>query len=157
MDLRLLSLRCKLYFDHLLRLRACSGKILFDHKNETLSITVSYFILLIIMCDKSLLLFLISPARTCIAKDRMNCSPLSKMWCARMLLKTSKNKKHLATLYGLIARNTFGLSSYAEDKNSLTSHPSHTSKITHSYFHWWEISFYLCDCLMSPVVILNNF
>ncbi|XP_075270987.1 structural maintenance of chromosomes protein 6 isoform X1 [Opisthocomus hoazin] len=38
--LRLLSLRCKLYFDHLLRLRACSGKILFDHKNETLSITV---------------------------------------------------------------------------------------------------------------------
>ncbi|NXF43889.1 SMC6 protein, partial [Oceanites oceanicus] len=38
--LRLLSLRCKLYFDHLLRTRACSGKILFDHKNETLSITV---------------------------------------------------------------------------------------------------------------------
>ncbi|KAM9298712.1 structural maintenance of chromosomes protein 6 isoform 1-T1 [Morus bassanus] len=38
--LRLLSLRCKLYFDHLLRIRACSGKIIFDHKNETLSITV---------------------------------------------------------------------------------------------------------------------
>ncbi|NXK04234.1 SMC6 protein, partial [Herpetotheres cachinnans] len=38
--LRLLSLRCKLYFDRLLRIRACSGKILFDHKNETLSITV---------------------------------------------------------------------------------------------------------------------
>ncbi|NWX20061.1 SMC6 protein, partial [Aegotheles bennettii] len=38
--LRLLSLRCKLYFDHLLRIRACSGKILFDHKNETLSIKV---------------------------------------------------------------------------------------------------------------------
>ncbi|NXG57818.1 SMC6 protein, partial [Hemiprocne comata] len=38
--LRLLSLRCKLYFDHLLRIRACSGKILFDHKNETLSMTV---------------------------------------------------------------------------------------------------------------------
>ncbi|KFQ13142.1 Structural maintenance of chromosomes protein 6, partial [Leptosomus discolor] len=38
--LRHLSLRCKLYFDHLLRIRACSGKILFDHKNETLSITV---------------------------------------------------------------------------------------------------------------------
>ncbi|XP_074009790.1 structural maintenance of chromosomes protein 6 [Numenius arquata] len=38
--LRLLSLRCKLYFDNLLRIRACSGKILFDHKNETLSITV---------------------------------------------------------------------------------------------------------------------
>ncbi|NXP56482.1 SMC6 protein, partial [Heliornis fulica] len=38
--LRLLSLRCKLYFDHFLRIRACSGKILFDHKNETLSITV---------------------------------------------------------------------------------------------------------------------
>ncbi|XP_030346919.1 structural maintenance of chromosomes protein 6 isoform X3 [Strigops habroptila] len=37
---QLLSLRCKLYFDHLLRIRACSGKILFDHKNETLSITV---------------------------------------------------------------------------------------------------------------------
>ncbi|XP_072714621.1 structural maintenance of chromosomes protein 6 [Ciconia boyciana] len=38
--LRLLSLRCKLYFDHLLRIRACSGSILFDHKNETLSIIV---------------------------------------------------------------------------------------------------------------------
>ncbi|NXT85516.1 SMC6 protein, partial [Zapornia atra] len=38
--LRLLSLRCKLYFDHFLRIRACSGKILFDHKNEALSITV---------------------------------------------------------------------------------------------------------------------
>uniref|UniRef100_A0A6G1RB21 Structural maintenance of chromosomes protein 6 n=1 Tax=Hypotaenidia okinawae TaxID=2861861 RepID=A0A6G1RB21_9GRUI len=38
--LRLLSLRCKLYFDHFLRIRACSGKILFDHKNESLSITV---------------------------------------------------------------------------------------------------------------------
>ncbi|XP_068280542.1 structural maintenance of chromosomes protein 6 isoform X1 [Nyctibius grandis] len=38
--LRLLSLRCKLYFDNLLRIRACSGKIYFDHKNETLSITV---------------------------------------------------------------------------------------------------------------------
>ncbi|NXF93268.1 SMC6 protein, partial [Eubucco bourcierii] len=38
--LRLLSLRCKIYFEHLLRIRACSGQILFDHKNETLSITV---------------------------------------------------------------------------------------------------------------------
>ncbi|XP_062429143.1 structural maintenance of chromosomes protein 6 isoform X2 [Rhea pennata] len=38
--LRLLSLRCKLYFDHLLRIRAYCGKILFDHRNETLSITV---------------------------------------------------------------------------------------------------------------------
>ncbi|NXA51544.1 SMC6 protein, partial [Nothocercus julius] len=38
--LRLLSLRCKLYFDHLLRIRAYCGKIIFDHKNETLSITV---------------------------------------------------------------------------------------------------------------------
>ncbi|KGL77273.1 Structural maintenance of chromosomes protein 6, partial [Tinamus guttatus] len=38
--LRLLSLRCKLYFDHLLRIRAYCGKIVFDHKNETLSITV---------------------------------------------------------------------------------------------------------------------
>ncbi|XP_010148550.1 PREDICTED: structural maintenance of chromosomes protein 6-like, partial [Eurypyga helias] len=35
-----LSLRCKLSFDRLLCIRACSGKILFDHKNETLSITV---------------------------------------------------------------------------------------------------------------------
>ncbi|NXJ80279.1 SMC6 protein, partial [Trogon melanurus] len=38
--LRLLSLRCKLSFDNLLRTQAYSGKILFDHKNETLSITV---------------------------------------------------------------------------------------------------------------------
>ncbi|NXI39135.1 SMC6 protein, partial [Galbula dea] len=38
--LRLLSFRCKLYFEHLLRIRSCSGQILFDHKNETLSITV---------------------------------------------------------------------------------------------------------------------
>ncbi|NXG74890.1 SMC6 protein, partial [Baryphthengus martii] len=38
--LRLLSLRCKIYFEHLLRIRSCSGQILFDHKNETLSITV---------------------------------------------------------------------------------------------------------------------
>ncbi|NXS57432.1 SMC6 protein, partial [Brachypteracias leptosomus] len=38
--LRLLSFRCKMYFEHLLRIRSCSGHILFDHKNETLSITV---------------------------------------------------------------------------------------------------------------------
>ncbi|KAM5164061.1 structural maintenance of chromosomes protein 6 [Mantella aurantiaca] len=38
--LRFLSLRCKVYFDTLLNQRAYSGKILFDHKNETLSITV---------------------------------------------------------------------------------------------------------------------
>ncbi|NXH14626.1 SMC6 protein, partial [Bucco capensis] len=38
--LRFLSFRCKLYFEHLLRTRAYSGQILFDHKNETLSITV---------------------------------------------------------------------------------------------------------------------
>ncbi|KAM6433429.1 structural maintenance of chromosomes protein 6 [Rhynochetos jubatus] len=38
--LRFLSLRCKLSFDRLLCIRACSGKILFDHKSETLSITV---------------------------------------------------------------------------------------------------------------------
>ncbi|NXN94563.1 SMC6 protein, partial [Rhinopomastus cyanomelas] len=38
--LRLLSFRCKLYFDNLLHIRACSGQIIFDHKNETLSITV---------------------------------------------------------------------------------------------------------------------
>ncbi|XP_018430887.1 PREDICTED: structural maintenance of chromosomes protein 6-like [Nanorana parkeri] len=38
--LRCLSLRCKLYFDSLLSRRSYSGKISFDHKNETLSITV---------------------------------------------------------------------------------------------------------------------
>ncbi|XP_067400837.1 structural maintenance of chromosomes protein 6 isoform X4 [Emydura macquarii macquarii] len=37
---RCLTLRCKLYFDFLLRQRSYSGKISFDHKNETLSITV---------------------------------------------------------------------------------------------------------------------
>ncbi|NXX90800.1 SMC6 protein, partial [Centropus bengalensis] len=35
-----LSLRCKLHFDHLLHSRAYSGSIVFDHKNETLAITV---------------------------------------------------------------------------------------------------------------------
>ncbi|XP_030800928.1 structural maintenance of chromosomes protein 6 isoform X1 [Camarhynchus parvulus] len=38
--LRSLSMRCKLHFEHLLRARGCSGRIMFDHKNETLSITV---------------------------------------------------------------------------------------------------------------------
>lgn len=38
--LRYLSLRCKFYFDSLLSQRGYSGKISFDHKNETLSITV---------------------------------------------------------------------------------------------------------------------
>ncbi|NXP25346.1 SMC6 protein, partial [Scytalopus superciliaris] len=38
--LSILSMRCKLSFEKLLHIRACSGKILFDHKNETLSITV---------------------------------------------------------------------------------------------------------------------
>ncbi|NXF80743.1 SMC6 protein, partial [Sclerurus mexicanus] len=38
--LSFLSMRCKLSFEKLLHIRACSGKILFDHKNETLSITV---------------------------------------------------------------------------------------------------------------------
>ncbi|XP_018776558.1 structural maintenance of chromosomes protein 6 isoform X2 [Serinus canaria] len=38
--LRSLSMRCKLHFEHLLRVRGCSGHIIFDHKNETLSITV---------------------------------------------------------------------------------------------------------------------
>ncbi|KFP71985.1 Structural maintenance of chromosomes protein 6, partial [Acanthisitta chloris] len=38
--LRFLSLRCKLSFDNLLRTRGCSGKIVFDHKNETLTISV---------------------------------------------------------------------------------------------------------------------
>lgn len=37
---RYLTLRCKFYFDSLLSQRAYSGKISFDHKNETLSITV---------------------------------------------------------------------------------------------------------------------
>ncbi|NXE34127.1 SMC6 protein, partial [Ptilorrhoa leucosticta] len=38
--LRSLSMQCKLHFEHLLRIRGCSGNIIFDHKNETLSITV---------------------------------------------------------------------------------------------------------------------
>ncbi|XP_071999719.1 structural maintenance of chromosomes protein 6 [Engystomops pustulosus] len=37
---RYLTLRCKFYFDSLLAQRTYSGKISFDHKNETLSITV---------------------------------------------------------------------------------------------------------------------
>uniref|UniRef100_A0A8C3T2F1 Structural maintenance of chromosomes protein 6 n=1 Tax=Chelydra serpentina TaxID=8475 RepID=A0A8C3T2F1_CHESE len=37
---RCLTLRCKLYFDFLLCQRSYSGKMSFDHKNETLSITV---------------------------------------------------------------------------------------------------------------------
>ncbi|RMC17213.1 hypothetical protein DUI87_05790 [Hirundo rustica rustica] len=37
--LRSLSMQCKLHFEQLLRLRGCSGHIIFDHKNETLSIT----------------------------------------------------------------------------------------------------------------------
>ncbi|XP_069462028.1 structural maintenance of chromosomes protein 6 [Ambystoma mexicanum] len=37
---RCLTVRCKFYFDSLLSQRAYSGKISFDHKNETLSITV---------------------------------------------------------------------------------------------------------------------
>ncbi|XP_053793294.1 structural maintenance of chromosomes protein 6 isoform X2 [Vidua chalybeata] len=35
-----LSIQCKLHFELLLRVRGCSGHIIFDHKNETLSITV---------------------------------------------------------------------------------------------------------------------
>ncbi|NXR77229.1 SMC6 protein, partial [Pycnonotus jocosus] len=38
--LRSLSMQCKLHFEQLLRLRGCSGHVIFDHKNETLSITV---------------------------------------------------------------------------------------------------------------------
>ncbi|NXL18258.1 SMC6 protein, partial [Setophaga kirtlandii] len=38
--LRSLSMRCRLHFEHLLRVRGFSGHIMFDHKNETLSITV---------------------------------------------------------------------------------------------------------------------
>ncbi|XP_053793288.1 structural maintenance of chromosomes protein 6 isoform X1 [Vidua chalybeata] len=38
--LRRLSIQCKLHFELLLRVRGCSGHIIFDHKNETLSITV---------------------------------------------------------------------------------------------------------------------
>uniref|UniRef100_A0A8D0GAF5 Structural maintenance of chromosomes protein 6 n=1 Tax=Sphenodon punctatus TaxID=8508 RepID=A0A8D0GAF5_SPHPU len=37
---RFLSLRCKYYFDYLLSQRSFSGKMDFNHKNETLSITV---------------------------------------------------------------------------------------------------------------------
>ncbi|KAM9201067.1 structural maintenance of chromosomes protein 6 isoform 3-T3 [Dugong dugon] len=37
---RCLTLRCKLYFDNLLSQRAYCGKMNFDHKNETLSISV---------------------------------------------------------------------------------------------------------------------
>ncbi|KAJ7420625.1 Structural maintenance of chromosomes protein 6 [Willisornis vidua] len=37
--LSFLSMRCKLSFEKLLHIRGCSGKIIFDHKNETLSIT----------------------------------------------------------------------------------------------------------------------
>ncbi|KAM4040422.1 LOW QUALITY PROTEIN: structural maintenance of chromosomes protein 6 [Anomaloglossus baeobatrachus] len=37
---RYLTLRCKFYFDTLLSQRAYSGKMAFDHKNETLAITV---------------------------------------------------------------------------------------------------------------------
>ncbi|OWK63342.1 Structural maintenance of chromosomes protein 6 [Lonchura striata] len=38
--LRKLSMHCKLHFEQLLRLRGYSGHIMFDHKNETISITV---------------------------------------------------------------------------------------------------------------------
>ncbi|KAL0967799.1 hypothetical protein UPYG_G00257070 [Umbra pygmaea] len=37
---RLLSVRCKMYFDSMLSQRGYMGKMLFDHKNETLSISV---------------------------------------------------------------------------------------------------------------------
>uniref|UniRef100_A0A674GVX1 Structural maintenance of chromosomes protein 6 n=1 Tax=Taeniopygia guttata TaxID=59729 RepID=A0A674GVX1_TAEGU len=37
--LRKLSMQCKLHFEQLLRLRGYSGHIMFDHKNETISIT----------------------------------------------------------------------------------------------------------------------
>lgn len=108
-DLRLLSLRCKLYFDHLLRIRACSGKILFDHKNETLSITVSYFILLKLSHYAIIIAVIItsiSGARTCIAKieEIVFPSPKCVMLNCRMLLKTSQNKNFTAILYGQVAR-----------------------------------------------------
>ncbi|NWV12805.1 SMC6 protein, partial [Ptilonorhynchus violaceus] len=38
--LRSLSMQCKLQFENLLRLRGCSGNIIFDHRNETLSLMV---------------------------------------------------------------------------------------------------------------------
>uniref|UniRef100_A0A674HPR2 Structural maintenance of chromosomes protein 6 n=1 Tax=Taeniopygia guttata TaxID=59729 RepID=A0A674HPR2_TAEGU len=38
--LRKLSMQCKLHFEQLLRLRGYSGHIMFDHKNETISITI---------------------------------------------------------------------------------------------------------------------
>ncbi|XP_010902931.2 structural maintenance of chromosomes protein 6 [Esox lucius] len=37
---RLLSLRCKMYFDSMLSQRGYMGKMIFEHKNETLSISV---------------------------------------------------------------------------------------------------------------------
>ncbi|XP_038596243.1 structural maintenance of chromosomes protein 6 [Tachyglossus aculeatus] len=37
---RCLTLRCKIYFDSLLAQRAFSGKMTFDHKNETLAVSV---------------------------------------------------------------------------------------------------------------------
>lgn len=108
-DLRLLSLRCKLYFEHLLRIRACSGKILFDHKNETLSITVSYFILLKLShyaINIAVIATSISRARTCSAKieEMVLPSPKCVLLNCRMLLKTSKNKNFIAILYGQVAR-----------------------------------------------------
>lgn len=40
---RFLSARCKYYFDSMLAQRGYSGSMIFDHKNETLSISVSVF------------------------------------------------------------------------------------------------------------------
>lgn len=46
---RCLTLRCKLYFDNLLSQRAYCGKMNFDHKNETLSISVSVLTLCVLL------------------------------------------------------------------------------------------------------------
>lgn len=37
---RFLSVRCKMYFDSMLSQRGYIGKMMFEHKNETLSISV---------------------------------------------------------------------------------------------------------------------
>ncbi len=39
-DVRFLSARCKYYFDSMLAQRGYTGSMTFDHKNETLSISV---------------------------------------------------------------------------------------------------------------------
>lgn len=49
---RCLTLRCKLYFDNLLAQRDYCGKMNFDHKNETLTISVSMSVLCMLIIRK---------------------------------------------------------------------------------------------------------